>query len=137
MAALTTAVLALLSAGDHVSQGVMTCGLAEPARTGCRGEGGSVLRPLHSPGLRCRGLRCRGPRCRLLRRGRGTGQFLAADPDSDDRDEQGEQPDPRGNHERTGKAYRQGVIVDGRRWGVPGFGTGRPAFAAAAAACAT
>jgi hypothetical protein len=48
---------------------------------------------LHSPGLRCR----------LLRRGHGTGQFLAADPDGGDRDEQGEQPDPRGNNERAGK----------------------------------
>jgi hypothetical protein len=38
-----------------------------------------------------------------LRRGHGTGQFLAADPDGGDRDEQGEQPDPRGNSERTGK----------------------------------
>jgi hypothetical protein len=124
------------------SQVVMTCRLAEPARTGRRGEGGSVLMPLHSPELRCRGLRCRGLRrrglrCRLLRLGHGTGQFLAADPDSDDPDEQGEQRDPRGNNERTGKADRQGVIVDGRRRGVPGFGNGRPAFAAAAAACAT
>ena len=88
--------------------------------------------PLHSPGLRCRGLRCR-----LLRFGHGTGQFLAADPDGDDRDEQGEQRDPRGDNERTGKADRQGVIVDGRRRGVPGFGNGRSAFAAAAAACAS
>jgi hypothetical protein len=31
-----------------------------------------------------------------LRLGRGTGQFLTADPDGDDRDEQGEQPDARG-----------------------------------------
>jgi hypothetical protein len=53
---------------------------------------------LHSPGLRCRGLRCR-----LLRLGYGTRQFLAADPDGGDRDEQGEQPDPRGNNERAGK----------------------------------
>ena len=53
---------------------------------------------LHSPGLRCRGLRCR-----LLRRGHGTGQFLAADPDGGDGDEQGEQPDPRGDKERTEK----------------------------------
>ena len=89
--------------------------------------------PLHSPGLLCRRLRCR-----LLRLGHGTGQFLAADPDGDDPDEQGEQRDPRGNHEPAGKADRQGVIVDGRRrGGVPGFGNGRPAFAAAAAACAT
>jgi hypothetical protein len=70
-----------------------------------------------------------------LRLGRGTGQVLAADPDGGDRDEQGEQADPRGNKERTGKADRQGVIVDGRRQGVPGFGNGRPACAAAAAAC--
>ena len=104
------------------SQVVMTCRLAEPARTGCSGEGGSVLMPLHSPGLRCRGLRCR-----LLRRGHGTGQFLAADPDSDDPDEQGEQRDLRGNHERTGKADRQGVIVDDAGGWVPGFGNGRPA----------
>ncbi len=75
------------------SQVVMTCRLAQPARTGRRGEGGSVLMLLHSPGLRCR----------LLRRGHGPGQFLAADPDGGDRDEQGEQPDPRGNNERTGK----------------------------------
>jgi hypothetical protein len=87
--------------------------------------------PLHSPGPRCRGLRCR-----LLRLGHGTSQILAADPDGGDRDEQGEQPDPRGNHERTGKADRQGLIVDGRRRGVPGFGNGWPAFAPAAA-CAT
>jgi hypothetical protein len=87
---------------------------------------------LHRPELRCRRLGCRGLRCRLLWLGRGTGQFLAADPDGGDRDEQGEQPDPRGNHERIGKADRQGVIVDGRRRGVPGFGNGRPAFAAAA-----
>ncbi len=33
------------------SQVVMTCRLAEPARTGRRGEGGSVLMPLHSPEL--------------------------------------------------------------------------------------
>src|SRR5690349_11281147 len=97
---------------------VMMCRLAESARTGCRGEDGAVLMPLHSPGLRCRGLRCGalrrgGLRCRLLRLGRGTGQFLAADPDGGDRDEQGEQRDPRGNLEGTGKADRQGVIVDG------------------------
>ena len=71
----------------------MTCRLAEPARTDCRGEGGSVLVLLHSPRLRRR----------LLRRGHGTGQFLAADPDGGDRDEQGEQRDPRGNKEPTGK----------------------------------
>jgi hypothetical protein len=65
----------------------MTCRLAEPARTGCRGEGGSVLVLLHSPGL---------PR-RPLRRGHGTGQLLATDPDGGDRDEQGQQRDPRGN----------------------------------------
>jgi hypothetical protein len=29
--------------------------------------------------------------------GHGSGQFLAADPDGDDRDEQGEQRDPRRN----------------------------------------
>jgi formylmethanofuran dehydrogenase subunit B len=52
-----------------------------------------------------------------LRLGRGTGQFLAPDPDGGDRDEQGEQRDPRGKHERTGKADRQGVVVDGRRRG--------------------
>src|SRR5580704_9248066 len=101
--------------------------LTEPARTGCRREGGSVLmllrsRWLHSPGplyrgLWCRGLWCRGLRCLLLWRGRGTVQFLAADPNGGNRDEQGEQPDPRGNLERTGKAGRQGVIVDGRRRG--------------------
>ena len=34
------------------SQVVMTCRLAEPARTGRRSEGGSVLKPLRSPGLR-------------------------------------------------------------------------------------
>jgi hypothetical protein len=83
--------------------------------------------PLHCPGLRCGGLRCG-----LLRLGRGTGQFLAANPDGGDRDEQGEQRDRCGNHERTGKADREGVIVDGRRRGVPGFGNGWPAFAAAA-----
>jgi len=38
-----------------------------------------------------------------LRFGHGTGQFLAADPDSYDPDEQGEQRDPRGDNERTGK----------------------------------
>src|SRR5258708_34091766 len=90
----------------------MTGRLAEPARTGRRGEGGSVLMLLHSPGLRCRGLRGR-----LLRRGHGTGQFLAADPDGGDRDEQGEQPDPGGNSEPTGKADRQAVIADGGRRG--------------------
>jgi hypothetical protein len=115
----------------------MACRLAEPARTDRRSEGSLVPIPLYSPGLRCRGLQCRRLRCGLLRLGRGTGQFLAADPDSDDRDEQGEQPDPRGNQERVGKADRQGVIVDGRRRGVPGFGSGWPAVAAAAAACAT
>ena len=62
--------------------------------------------PLHSPGLRCGGLRCR-----LLQLGHGTGQFLTAEPDGGDRDEQGEQRDPRGNIEPTGKAGRQGVIV--------------------------
>ena len=87
--------------------------LAEPARTGCRGEGDSVLGPLLSPGLRC-GLRCRllrrglGTLSRrghdiLLRGGRDTGQFLAADPDGGDRDDQGDQPDHRGNKERTEK----------------------------------
>ncbi len=65
---------------------VMACRLAEPAGTGRRGEGGLVLMPLHSP----------GPRCRLLRLGHGAGEFLAADPDGGDRDEQGEQRDPRG-----------------------------------------
>src|SRR6267154_4606462 len=50
-----------------VSQVVMTCRLAESARTDCRGEGGSVLMLLHRPGLRCRGLRCRGLRCCALR----------------------------------------------------------------------
>jgi hypothetical protein len=39
-------------------------------------------------------------RRRLFRRGHGTGQFLAADPDGGDPDEQGEQPDPCGNKER-------------------------------------
>src|SRR5882757_2130949 len=53
------------------SRVVMTCRLAESARTDCRGL-----------------------RCRLLRRGHGTGQFLTADPDSSDRNEQGEQPNP-------------------------------------------
>jgi hypothetical protein len=86
---------------------LMTCRLAEPARTGCCCEGGLVLVPIQGPGLRCR----------LLRRGRGTGQFLAADPDGGDRDEQGEQPDRRGNLERTGKPGRQSVMVDGRRPG--------------------
>ena len=62
-----------------------------------------------------RGLRCRRLQYCLLRRGLGTGQFLAADPDGGDRDEQGEQRDPRGEKEPTGKADRQGVIVDGRR----------------------
>jgi hypothetical protein len=38
-----------------------------------------------------------------LRLGHGTGQFPAADPDGGERDEQGEQPDPCGNLERTGK----------------------------------
>ena len=95
----------------------MTSRLAEPARTGRRGEGGSALRPLLSPRLLCRGLLCR-----VLRRGRGTGQFLAADPDGGDRDEHGEQPDPRGDQEPTGEAGRQGVIVDGRRGEVSGFG---------------
>src|SRR5262249_58012264 len=90
----------------------MTCRLTEPARTDRRGEGGSVLILLRS-----RWLRCRGQRCRLLRRGRGTGQFLAADPDGGDRDEQGKQRDARGNNEGAGKADRQGVIVDGRRRG--------------------
>src|SRR6185437_9581367 len=71
------------------SRVVMTCPLAESARTDCRGEDGSVLMPLHDPGLRCRGLPCGVLRRRLLRLGRGTGQFLAADPDSGDRDEQG------------------------------------------------
>jgi len=56
-----------------------------------------------------------GLRCRLLRGGHDTGQVLAADPDGGDRDEQSEQRDPRGNKERTGKAGRQGVTVDGRR----------------------
>jgi hypothetical protein len=63
------------------------------------------------------GLQGRGLRCRLWRFGHGTGQFLAADPDSDDPDEQGEQRDPRSNHKPAGKAGRQGVIVDGRRRG--------------------
>ena len=67
--------------------------LAEPARTDCRGEGGSVLVQLHSRGLRRR----------PLRRRHGTGQFLAADPNGGDRDEQGQQRDPRGNKEPTGK----------------------------------
>jgi hypothetical protein len=49
-----------------------------------------------------------------LRRGHGTGQVLAADPDGGDRDEHGEQRDPGGDNERAGKAGRQGVIVDGR-----------------------
>ena len=94
---------------------------------------------LLSPGLLCRGLLChgllcRGLQCRLLRRGRGAGQILTADPDGGDRDEQGDQPDCGGNSERTGKADRQRVIVDRRRRGVPGFGNGVPA---AAAACAT
>jgi hypothetical protein len=62
--------------------------------------------PLLGPRLQYRGLRCR-----LLRHGPGTGQFLAADPDGGDRDEQGEQPDPRGNKESPGKAGRQRVIV--------------------------
>ena len=115
----------------------MACRLAESARTDRCGEGGLVPIPLYSPGLRCRGLQCRGLRCGLLRLGRGTGQFLAADPDGDDPDKQGEQPDPRGHHERAGKADRQGVIVDGRWRGAPGFGNGWPAVAAAAAACAT
>jgi hypothetical protein len=52
--------------------------------------------PLRSPGPLCRGPRCHGLR-------HGTGQFLAADPDGGDPDEQAEQPDPRGNHEATGK----------------------------------
>jgi hypothetical protein len=56
-----------------------------------------------------------GLRCRLLRSGHGTGQVLTADPDGGDRDEQSEQRDPGGNKERTGKAGRQGVMVDGRR----------------------
>jgi hypothetical protein len=104
---------------------VMTCLLAEPARTGCRGEGDLLLIPqrsrwlhsrwLHSRWPHSRWLRCRGLRCRLLRLGRGTGQFLAGDPDGGDPDEQGEQPDSRGNHEPAGKADRQGMIVDGRR----------------------
>jgi hypothetical protein len=38
------------------SRVVMAYRLAEPAWTGCCGEGGSVLMPLHSPGLWCRGL---------------------------------------------------------------------------------
>src|SRR2546429_9899878 len=59
------------------SQEVMTCRLAEPARTGCRSEGGSVPMPLHSPGLRSRGLRCR-----LLALGPRPGQCLAAAPRS-------------------------------------------------------
>jgi hypothetical protein len=42
------------------------CPLADPARTDCRGEGGSILELQHSRGLRCRLLRC----------GRRTGQFL-------------------------------------------------------------
>jgi len=37
------------------SRVVVTCRLAEPARACCRGEDGSVLIPLHGPGLRCRG----------------------------------------------------------------------------------
>jgi hypothetical protein len=102
------------------------CRLAEPARTDCRGEGGSVL-VLHSRGLRRR----------LLCRRHGTGQFLAADPDGGDRDEQGEQRDPRGNKEATRKADRQGVVIDGRRWGYARRRNGWPAFAAAAAAFAT
>ena len=106
--------------------------LAEPTRTGCRGDGVSGLMYLHRPELRCRRPGCRGLRCRLLWLGRGTGQFLVADPDGGDCDEQGEQPDPGGNKERAGKPDRQGVIVDGCRRGVPGFGNGRPAFAAAA-----
>ena len=59
--------------GEQLGDVVMTCRLAEPARTGCRGEDGSVLMPLHSRGLHSRGLRCRGLQCRLLRLGRGTG----------------------------------------------------------------
>ena len=47
--------------------------------------------PLPSPGLRCR----------LLGLGHGSGQFLTADLDGDDRDEQGEQGDPRSNYEPT------------------------------------
>jgi hypothetical protein len=126
------AVCAACGQGDHPIPVILRAGsrLAEPARTDRRGEDGSVLMPLHSPGLqcgglqcrglrcrglRCRGLRCRGLRCRLLRLGLGTAQFLAADPDGGDRDEQSQQRDPRGNHERTRKADRQGVIVDGRR----------------------
>ena len=64
--------------GEQLGDVVMTCRLAEPARTGCHGEDGSVLMPLHSRGLHSRGLhsrglRCRGLQCRLLRLGRGTG----------------------------------------------------------------
>ena len=64
--------------------------------------------PLNGRGLRCRGLHScglhsRGLHSRGLRRGLGTGQFLTADPDGGDRDEPGEQSDPRGDNERTGK----------------------------------
>src|SRR4029079_9088578 len=48
------------------SRVVMTCPLAESARTDCRGEDGSVLMPRHDPGLRCRGLPCGVLRRRLL-----------------------------------------------------------------------
>src|SRR4051812_39106237 len=57
---------------------VRRCLLAEPAWTDCRGAGGSVLDLLHS----------RGQRLRLLRRGHCTGQFLTADPDGGNRNDQ-------------------------------------------------
>ena len=113
---------------------VVTCRLAEPAGTGRRGEGGPVLMPLHSRGPRCRGrdaARCRGLRCRLLRRGHGAGEFLAADPDSGDRDEQGE---PWFDSTRAGLVARQKVpdCVTGTR-GVRRRYQGRPLTVAPAA----
>ena len=57
---------------------------------------------------------------------RGTGSFFRRWCADTDLDKQGAQRDPRSFNESTGKADHQGVIVDGRRRGVPGFGNGRP-----------
>src|SRR6266699_4396032 len=76
-----------------------------------RGNGGPVLLLPHVGGPAC----C----CFFLRRGPGTGQFLAADPDGGQCDEQGEQRDSRRDQEPSGESGGQGVH------GQLGWGCGR------------
>src|SRR6266699_564924 len=92
-----------------------------PTGPGRRGKGGPVLLLPHGGGPAC----C----CFFLRRGPGTGQFLAADPDGGQCDEQGEQRDSRRDQEPSGESGGQACTVS---WAGDAAGW-RPAVMAAVA----